>query len=207
MREPLDWLAGYARSILLLVAGSLAMGAVLTVTGLPMIGWTIYGIGYVGLLVALPAVVAVYRTSMDRLTWVAFAVLYVGLLMGVPAVLTVWGSYAQNPSLLDAVLPYALAPLGMLAAVVTWVGLAFFGLAALGPRGLPIGGALLFVVAALVALPAELGLFAPFAWALGIVIASVGLVWVAPEPAVRVQGRRPRSNQVGNAGADPSQPA
>jgi hypothetical protein len=46
---------------------------------------------------------------------------------------------------------------------------------------MPAVPAALFVVAAIVALPAEWGLFGTGAWALGIVIASVALVVVAAD--------------------------
>jgi len=194
MAAVLDWLARYARPILLVVPGLLAIGALVTILGLPLIGWSIYGLGYLGLLLALPAVVAVYRASLDRTSWIAFGVLYLGVLLGVPVMLMVWGHYAQNPAVHDALTPYVITPLGMLAGAVAWIGLALFGLAAYGARAVPRGGAVLLVVAAAFALPAELGLFATVMWGLGIIIASTGLVWLAPQPEFRAPafaGQRP----------------
>ncbi len=183
----LDRLARYARPILLVVPGLLTVGAFVTIIGLPLIGWTIYGVGYVGLLVALPAVIAVYRASLDRVALVAWAVLYVGVVLGLPVMAMVWVFYAQDPTVHEALLPYALTPLGMLAGVVAWVGLALFGLAAYRVRGLPTGPAWLFVVAAVIAVLAEVGIFVVAMWGLAILLASIALVWLAPTPESRAQ--------------------
>lgn len=177
----MDSLARYARPILLSVAALLALGALLTITGMVLFGWTIYALGHLGLLVALPALVAVYRRRMDTLSWITLAILAVGVVLGVPVALMVWGHYAQNPAVHDALMPLAITPLGLWAGLITWIGLGVFGLATYRAYALPRGGSVLLVVAALIAIPAELGAFIVFAWGIAIVIAALALVWVAPE--------------------------
>lgn len=172
-------LARYARPILLVTAALLTVGAMLTVFGMPLVGWTIYGVGYLGLLVALPAIVAVNRSKMDGWSWLTFGVLYVGIVLGVPVMLMVLGHYAQNPAVHDALMPYAILPIGMFAGIIAWVGLLLFGLATWRAEVLPTGAAVMFVIAGAVALPAELGLLTAFFWAFAILLASFGLVWVA----------------------------
>jgi hypothetical protein len=180
-----DWLIRYARPILLWVPVVLAAGAMVTVLGLPLIGWIMYGVGYVGLLLSLAAVVAVYRGPMDWFAWVSFGVLYVGLLIGLPVLLIMLGHYAQNPDLGEPSMPFTVTPLGMIAGVVTWIGLALFGWAMYRVRALPTAGAVVFVVAAVLGLLAEFAVLAPVAWGLAIILTSYALVWIAPPPRVR----------------------
>jgi hypothetical protein len=177
-----DWLNRRARRLLLVTAALLALGALLFVTGLPLVGWSVYVPGHLGLLAALPAMAAVYRASFDWLSWGTFGGLYVGVMLGVPVALIVLSHYAQDPGAREAVMPYVVTPLGTVAGLVTWVGLGLFGLATLRVRALPRGASVLFVVAALLGLPAELRTFTVFAWGLGVVVASIALVWLAPEP-------------------------
>jgi hypothetical protein len=185
MAGVLDSLARYARPLLLLVASLLAIGAGLILLGMPLAGWTLYGLGYLGLLLALPAAAAVYWTALNGWSWVWFAMLCIGVLLGLPVMLMgVVGAMesATAPDLAEAV---ELTPLGIIAGLLTWVGLGLFGLAAYRAGALPLGGAVLFTIAAIVAVPAELGVFAAFAWAFGVILAALGLVWIAPVPAPR----------------------
>jgi hypothetical protein len=175
----LDLLARNAHPLLLIVAGLLTLGAVLAMLGVPLAGWAIYGLGHLGLLLALPAVAAVYRASMDRLTGIGLAVMYVGVVLGIPVVLMLLGYHLDNPAARDALMGYQLTPLGGLAGVVMWAGFAFVGVAAYSARSLPRGGAIAFILAAVLALPAELGVLGIPAWALGVLIASFGLAWIA----------------------------
>jgi hypothetical protein len=78
-------------------------------------------------------------------------------------------------------MPYVMLPIGMFAGIVAWLGLGLMGLATLISRSMPALPAALFVVAAIVALPAEWGLFGVAAWALAIVLASVALVIIASD--------------------------
>ena len=190
MERLLDWLARHARPTLIWVPVLLATGALVTVMGLPLIGWTIYGVGHVGLLVGFAALVAVHRASFDWFAWVAFGVLSAGLLVGLPVLLIVWGHYAANPGLREMIMPAVVTPLGAIYAVVTWIGLALVGWAGYLVRALPTAGAVAFIIAAVLALPAEIGWFAPVAWLVGILIAASALVWVAPLPAVSTASRQ-----------------
>jgi len=73
----------------------------------------------------------------------------------------------------------------MVAGVVAWVGLVLFGWAAYRVRLLPRGGAVLFMIAGVLALLAEMAVLAPVMWVLGILLAASALVWIAPETEVR----------------------
>ncbi|CAN5573757.1 hypothetical protein BH23CHL6_BH23CHL6_08650 [soil metagenome] len=186
MEAALDSLARYARPILLVVAGLLAVGVMLAVLGMPLLGWGIFGIGWLGLLIALPAVVGVYRVSMDWFAWVALAVLYAGIVLMIPVVVVMWGHYAENPALQEVLMAGdEVAPLGLVAGIVAWVGLVLFGWAAYRVRLIPRGGAVLFMIAGVLALLAEMAVLAPVMWVLGILLAACALVWIAPETEVR----------------------
>ncbi|CAN5794428.1 hypothetical protein BH24CHL6_BH24CHL6_13540 [soil metagenome] len=192
MGAVLGSLARYAHPILLLVAALLAIGAALMLLALQVLGWSLYGLGHLGLLVALPAVAAVYRASLDKVSWVALVVVYVGGVLGIPVVLMMLSHYLQNPDVDDLLMPQDLSPLGMLPGVVVWVGLALFGVAAWSARAVPRGGAATLVVGAVLAFGAEIGFFIPLMWAFGIIFASIGLVWLAPaeedrRPATQVR--------------------
>ena len=195
MQRVADLLVQSARPILLVVAGLLTIGAVLTVFGMTLVGWTIYGIGYFGALVAFAAVAALYFRGMGWLARAAFVVFYVGLVLGVPVMLMLWGFYANNPTVHDALMPYAMLPIGMFAGIIAWLGLGLFGLATWISRSVAAVPAALFVVAAVVALPAEWGLFGTGAWALGIVLASIALVIIAAD--------QPQASGTAEAQADP----
>ncbi len=189
MPRLLDSLARFARPLLLFVAALLTLGALLAVTGMVLLGWAIYALGFVGLLVALPAVAAVYRPSMDWACWVTFAILYVGVVLGVPAVAVLLGRYAQDPAL-ELLMPRALGSLAMWPGVIAWAGFGLFGLAMNRLPTFPRGGAVLLAIASLLAIPAEFGLLIPFAWAVAVILASLALVWVAPETQPEMAARR-----------------
>lgn len=187
MDRLLDWLARYARPILIWVPVVLAAGAMVTVMGLVLGGWTMYAVGYVGLIVAFAAVAALHRGLFDWFAWVSFAVLMVGLLLGLPVLLIVWDYYSQNPSLHEALMPFRVTPLGMIAGVVMWVGLALFGWALYRVRAVPTAGAVAFVIAAVLGFLAEFNVLAPVAWGLAVVITAYALVWIAPPQAIRAR--------------------
>lgn len=186
----LDWLTRYAGVILSTVAGLLTVGALLSVMRLPLIGWALYSIGFVGLLVALPAIAAAYRSLLTPASWIFFALAWLGVVIGLPALVVVWDHYVQS-ALPDAVLARAVAPVGVLAAA-SWLGIGLVALTLFDARAVPRGGALVLVVGSVLALASELFLLGPFAWALGILIASVGLVWLVPEAEMRPSAARQR---------------
>lgn len=178
------WLIRYAQPITLLVAALLTSGAMLTVLRLPLVGWSLYAIGYVGLLLSLAGLAAFYRPSFTQVGWALLGLLYLGLLIGLPIVLILWSYYAQNIQTPDAVLAREVAQLALLKSAA-WLGLLLFALWALSSGALPRAASLLLGAGALIALAAELGLLGVFSWAFGIIVLSVGLVWGAPQPEPR----------------------
>ena len=181
-----DALVRYARPILLVVSGALTLGVLLTLFRMPLIGWSIYGLGYVGLLVAFAAVTAVYRRKFDWFAWLTLGILYVGLFLGIPVVLMLLGQYAAAPGVDDPLMPFTVLPIAMVAGILAWLGLGLFGLAGWRLRALPTWAAVLFVAGAIAAVPAEFGYFSFAIWTLGILLASVGMVVIASdEPVLR----------------------
>jgi hypothetical protein len=176
-----DTLARFTQPIILLVAGLLAAGASLAVLRLPLIGWSLYAVGYVGLLLALAGLAASYRPLINRVTWVMLGLLYVGILLGLPIVLLIWSYYAQNLAVPDAVLAREVSQLALLKSAA-WVGTLLFALATFDSRALPRLGSVMLAVGSVLALAAELGFVGVFSWAFGIIVISLGLVWVAPQP-------------------------
>jgi hypothetical protein len=172
--------ARYARELLLVVPGVLTLGASLAMVGLPLLGWVLYGLGQVGLLLALPAAWATYRRSIDRLTAVGLLIAWVGVLLALPVAAMAVGYHLANPADGDALLAYELGIIGILAAALTWGGLAFAGLAGFNARSLHRTAALAFVLGGLLALTADLGLLGIPIWTLGVFIVSIGLVALAP---------------------------
>lgn len=178
----LDRLARHARPIMLIVAGLLAGGALITVLGLPAVGWPVYGLGHVGMLLVLPAIGAAYRQSLQPVAWLWLGIAFAGFAIGLAVVATTWGQYIGDPSLQEVVLARQIMPIGMLAGVVAWLGMALFAVVVFSAPDLPRGGAITLLVAALLIVAAEVGLVAAYVWALAIVLAAMGLVWLAPLP-------------------------
>ena len=178
----LDRLARRARPSVLIVAGLLAGGALVTVLGLPAVGWPVYSLGHLSMLLAVPAIGGAYRPSLPQVAWVWLGMAFVGFLLGLAVVATTWDHYMRDPGLQEVVLARQILPIGMYAGVVAWLGMALFGLVALSASDVPRGGAITLLVAAVLIVAAELGLLAAYVWALAIVLAAVGLVWLAPLP-------------------------
>ena len=197
----LDRLARHARSIVLIVAGLLAGGALVTVLGLPGVGWPVYSLGHVGMLLAVPAIGGAYRASLPQVGWLWLGMAFIGFLLGLAVVATTWGHYLRDPGLQEVVLARQVLPIGTYAGVVAWLGMALFGLVAISPTDVPRGGAITLLGAAILIVAAELGLLAAYVWALAIVLAAVGLVWLAPLPLDEVVAEervtRPISPQAG----------
>ena len=202
MEAALAGLARYARPILLWVPVVLAAGAMITVMGLTLAGWAIYAVGYLGLMVALAAVVAVHRGSFDWFAWVSAGVLFIGLSLGLPVLLIMLGHYAQNPDLHEAVMPFEVTALGMISGVVTWVGFALFGWAAYRVRAFSTATAVVFVVAAALGLLAEFAVLAPVMWGLAVILVAYALVWIAP--VAPVSPVRARAGATAPASSDPT---
>ena len=178
-------LARFSRP-LLLASGTLLVGGLL-LTGLNMlvIGWSVYAVGYIGLMLALLAIAAANRERMDGWSWAGLAVLLVGLLIGLTSLVSIWSAYAQT-GLAGAPmrLPVDAAPLGYAGELITWAGLAFFALAARGAKVLsgPVAWAL--VAASVIGLLAAFQALAPMYWVLAILIVALVVLWMgAATPA------------------------
>jgi hypothetical protein len=139
----------YARPILLAASLLLISGAMLVLFHLLLLGWALYAAGHVLAMVAFVAIAVVYRDRMDAWAWLGLIVLEAGLAMGLLGIAEGLRVYSAPGGVAELRLPVDAVPLGLTAELVTWVGLAFFGLAARGARALPRGIGWVFVAAAL----------------------------------------------------------
>jgi hypothetical protein len=173
----LDRLGRYARPLLLADAALLFGGIMLTSFNMLLIGWSIYIVGHVGLLLAVTALAAAYRRRMDGWAWLGLGVFFVGLLLALPQLADIWVSYSQTPSGAQMLLPAQTPPLGLSAELVTWIGLAWYGLAGRGEHALPTGVGWVFVTAAIVGALADWTIIAAYWWVAAILIMITGLVF------------------------------
>ncbi len=177
----------FARPLSLVAALALIVGVTLTGLNLLAGGWTLYAAGHVLAIAAFVAVGAANRQRMDGWTWAGLLVLVVGLVIALPQVAAIWQTYAEpicGLTLLNRCgvmeLPVWTAPLGLAAELVTWVGAAFFGLAARGNHVLPRGVGWLLLIAAILGIVAAFYIVSPYAWVaaellLGLSILAVGV--------------------------------
>jgi hypothetical protein len=165
--------------ILLTVGLLLAVGAVVTTLGHPLIGWPVYGFGYVGSLVGFPVVAMARRAPLGRLAATGLAILMTGIVIGLPVMVMMLGFYAQSAPLHDLLMPYAMSPVGMVAGPLAWMGLAVFGVSIIRDRALPLAAGVLFALAPVLALPAEAGLLPEPAWAAAFVLVASALILIA----------------------------
>ena len=172
-------LARFCRPLLLVSGTLLVAGLVLTGLNMLVIGWSVYTVGYIALMLALLAVAAVNRERMDGWSWAGLAVLFVGLVIGLTSLASIWSSYAQT-GLAGAPmrLPVDAAPLGYAGELITWAGLAFFALAARGAKVLPGPIAWAFVAASVIGLLAAFRALAPMYWVLAILIVALVVLWM-----------------------------
>jgi hypothetical protein len=169
----------FARPYLLGVAALLLGGALLTGLNLLLIGWSAYAVGHIGLIGAFLLIASAYRSRMDAWAWVGLALLLIGLVGALPQVFLIWTAYTTRMTGGEMLLPAAQPPFGVIAEYVTWVGLAFYALAARGARALPGGVAWLFVAASIIGILAAARVFSPLAWIGAVLLVAVGLVWIA----------------------------
>lgn len=174
----LETLARFARPLAIGAALVLIAGVLLTTFHLLLLGWAVYALGYVLAMAAFVAVGAVNRDKMDGWAWAGLLVLEVGLVLGLAQVASIASTYAQPGAPAQLVLPLDAQPLGLAAELMTWVGLAFFGLAARGARALPTGIGWVFVVAAVIGVLADLRLINPLWWILAELVMPFGLLGV-----------------------------
>ena len=168
-----------ARPYLLLVAALLLGGVLLTGLNLLLVGWSAYALGHIGLIVGFMLVGWAFRARMDAWAWVGLAVLLVGLIGALPQVFLIWSAYTERMTGGEMLILASHEPIGLVAEWVTWIGLAFYALAARGARALPDGVAWIFIAAAIVGVWAALRIFSPLAWIGAVVFVAVGIVWIA----------------------------
>lgn len=195
-------LAHFAKPILLLATSLLLGGVLLTSSNLLLIGWSVYAAGHVLAIVAFVALGALWRGRLDGWSWTGLLVLELGLIMALPQVANVWSSYSLTPTQAQMLVPAQAQPIGLAADAITWLGLAFFGLAARGARALPAGVGWLFALASVLGLLADFvhaWLISPLWWAPAMLLMVIGLVAIgaslsaAAEPAARRSASKPVS--------------
>jgi hypothetical protein len=196
----MEMLARWARPLALVSALLLLVGVTLTGLNLLLIGWSVFAVGYVGAIAAFVAICAVGRSRMEPWTWLGLGVLVVGLVLGLPQIGTIWQVYAEPLCFLTLwnrcgvmELPVWTAPFGLTAELITWVGVAFFGLAARGAHVLPTGIGWMLLGAAVIGVVAALYIVSPYAWVAAVLLLAISLL------AVGVSLRRP-SSRLANSG-------
>lgn len=174
-------LARWARPLALVSALLLLVGVTLAGLNLLLVGWSVYAVGHVAAIGAFIAICAANRSRMEPWTWLGLGVLVLGLVLGVAQVASIWQDYAQGGSLLlvygrSMELPVWTAPLGLTAELVTWVGVAFFGLAARGAHVLPTGIGWIMLGAAVIGVVAALYIVSPYAWVAALLLLALALL-------------------------------
>jgi hypothetical protein len=194
----LDNLARWARPLALSAALLLIVGVTLTGLNLLLVGWSVYAIGHVGAIGAFIAICAANRSRMEPWAWLGLGVLVVGLVLGLPQVALIWQDYAAGATVLPIAgrameLSVWTAPIGLTAELVTWVGAAFFGLAARGAHVLPTGVGWILLGAAVIGVVAALYIVSPYAWVAAELLLAIGLL------SIGVSLRQP-SSRLGQTG-------
>jgi hypothetical protein len=175
-------LGRFARPLLLLDAALLFGGVMLTSFNMLLVGWSVYVAAHVLLIVALFALASAHRERMDSWSWAGLLVLELGLILTLPQAATIWQTYYDAPVGGLMLLPSQEPPIGAFADGATWLGLAFYALAARGANALPSGVAWTFVAAAvvgLIALLLHVLFFTPYWWVVAMFIFAFGLVGAA----------------------------
>ena len=180
------WLARNARSIVLLDAALLMGGVLLTAFNLLLMGWSVFIAGFVVAIVAFLAIAALNRRRMDGWSWTGVLLVLAGLVLALPAVATIWQTYLGRPDHAEMLLISQTYPIGLVADVVLWIGLAFYGLAARGAGALPRGTGWVFLAAAVIGLLGDLlhaWPVSPLWWVPAMLVMTFGLVAAAGDPA------------------------
>ena len=178
----MELLARWARPLSLVAALALIVGVTLTGLNLLLGGWTVYAAGHLLAIAALGALWSANRNRLDAWATLGLLVLLIGLLLGLPQVAAIWQAYA--PGAFHQVgaqhmeLPVWTAPFGLTSELVTWVGVAFFGLAARGAHVLPRGIGWVMVGAAAIGIIAALYIVSPYAWVAAVLLFAVALLGI-----------------------------
>lgn len=176
----MEILARWARPLSLIAALALIVGVILTGLNLLLGGWTVYAAGHVLAIAAFGAIGAANRAKLDAWTWLGLLVVVIGMLLALPQIGAIWQIYA--PTALHQVatqqmeLPVWTPPLGLTGELVTWVGVAFFGLAARGAHVLPRGIGWVMAGAAVIGIIAALYIVSPYAWVAAMLLFAVALL-------------------------------
>jgi hypothetical protein len=176
----MERVGNFVRPLSLVAALALIVGVILTGLNLLLGGWTVYAAGHILAIAALVAFWAANRGRFDAWATLGLLVLVVGLVLALPQVVAIWQAYApgglQQVAGEQMELPVWTAPLGLTAELVTWVGAAFFGLAARGAQVLPRGVAWLLVGAAVIGVIAALYIVSPYAWVGAVLLLALSLL-------------------------------
>ncbi len=188
------FLARFCRPLLLASGTLLVAGLLLTGLNMLVIGWSVYAIGYLGLMLAVIAVAAVNRERMDGWSWAGLVVLMVGLLIGLSSIASIWSTYAQTGFAgAPMLLPVDAPPLGYAGELITWAGIAFFALAARGAKVLSSPVAWAFVAASVIGLLAAFRALAPMWWVLAILIVALVVLWMGAAMAIHAGAAAPEA--------------
>jgi hypothetical protein len=151
-----------------------------TLTGLNLLlgGWTVYAAGHVLTIAALGAIWAANRSRLDAWATLGLLLLLAGMVLNLPQVAAIWQTYANLSAGREMELPVWTAPVGLTAELVTWFGVAFFGLAARGAHALPRGIGWVMAGAAAIGIIAALYLVSPYAWVAAMLLFAMALLGV-----------------------------
>ena len=174
----MELLARWARPLSLVAALALIVGVTLTGLNLLLGGWTVYAAGHLLAIAALCALWAANRSQLDAWATLGLLVLLIGLLLALPQIAAIWQIYAAPGAGREMELPVWTAPFGLAAELVTWVGVAFFGLAARGAHALPRGIGWVMAGAAAIGIVAALYIVSPYAWVAAVLLFAVTLLSV-----------------------------
>jgi hypothetical protein len=172
----LETFARWARPLSLVAALALIVGVTLTGLNLLLGGWTVYAAGHVLAIAALGAIWAANRDRLDGWATLGLLVLLIGLVLALPQVAAIWQTYAAPGVGREMELPVWTPPLGLTAELVTWVGVAFFGLAARGAHALPKGIGWVMVGATVIGILAALYIVSPYAWIAAMLLLALSLL-------------------------------
>jgi hypothetical protein len=172
-------LSRYARPVLLGASLLLVSGALLALFHLLLLGWVVYAIGHALAILGFLAIAQVNRALMDPWTWLGLIVLETGLVLAMPGIASIGSTYATSGEQAQLIMPIDAPPFGFAAELISWVGVAFFGLAARGARALPRGMGWVFVAAAVIGVLGDLRLISAHVWFLAVILLASGLLGVA----------------------------
>lgn len=172
----MERVATLARPLSLVAALTLIVGVSLTGLNLLLGGWTVYAAGHLLAVAAFLSIGLANRSRLDAWAWLGLLVLVAGLVLALPQVVAIWQTYAAPSAGREMELPVWTAPMGLTAELVTWIGVAFFGLAARGAHALPAGIGWVMTGAAAIGLIAALYIVSPYAWVAAVLILAACLL-------------------------------